>query len=236
MGGIVDKRDKNDYGKSTYNIRGGALRGGIRLRPVARVRRGPANRWTKALGMSLNRTSFGSRAAIARGVSRLHAECGLGEQMISKVNWKSNSIIMTIGVCVVFHLFVSLVSGIMVGYARSDLVGDRSKVPGTVIKSTERTRQWLENETNDAIRFWYPVYHFSQHYPIGWILTPITKKIGRGILKEYMDERNLSSDQVRFRVQAIAVAKTLINSFFFGFSLFLSWYVVHKTRKKNNRK
>lgn len=171
-----------------------------------------------------------------RPASRLHAECGLGEQMISKVNWKSNSMIMTVGVCVVFHLFISIVSGIMVGYARSDLVGDRSKVPGNVIKSTERTRQWLENETNDAIRFWYPVYHFSQHYPIGWILTPITKKIGRGILKEYMDERNLSSEQVRFRVQAIAVAQTLINSFFFGFSLFLSWTVVHKTRQKNSRK
>ena len=167
-----------------------------------------------------------------RGVSRLDAKRRLGRKVLSEVYRKRKNIILTIGLCVVLHLFLSITSGLMVGYARNELIGDRSNIPENVIKSTDMTRQWLENNTHDAIRFWYPVYNWSQQYPVGWILTPISKKIGRYILKGDMDESNSSSQKVMFQVRVIAFVKTVINSFFFGFILFWGWYLAHKIRQK----
>ena len=152
--------------------------------------------------------------------------------MLSDVTKKRKSIILIIGVIVTLHFLISIISGIKVGYARSILLGDKSKVPKNLIKSSEMTKQWIENETEDAIRFWYPVYNLSQHYPVGFFLTPVMKIIGRDVLKEYSDDRNLSFEQVQFRLRTIDIAKTFINSFFFGFCLFLCWYLAHKTLKK----
>lgn len=152
--------------------------------------------------------------------------------MLSDVIRKRKNILIIIGVCATLHFSISIISGIKVGYARSILLGDRNKVPKKVIESSEMTKQWIEKETKDAITFWYPVYNLSQHYPVGMILTPATKIIGRYILREYSDECNLGFEQVKSRLWAIAIVKTFINSFFFGCCLFLGWFLVHKTREK----
>ena len=150
--------------------------------------------------------------------------------MLTDLNRKRKKIILICCVCVTLHFSLSVISGNKVGSARATLLGDRSKVPEDAIKNSEMAKQWLEKETKDAIKYWYPVYNLSQHYPVGWIITPITKKIGRDILEEHLDEHRLSLEQVKFRVWAIALAMTFINSFFFGLCLILGWYLVCKTR------
>ena len=154
-----------------------------------------------------------------------------GGKVLGQVYRKRKDVVLTIGLCVVIHLFISIISGIMAGYARNDLIGDRSNIPENVINSTEMTRQWLENNTRNAIRFWFPVYNLSQQYPVGWILTPVSKEIGRYILKGDMEESNSSSQKVMFQVRVIAFARTIINSLFFGFILFWGWYLVQKIRQ-----
>lgn len=151
--------------------------------------------------------------------------------MLGYLNSKRKKIVLIIGVCVALHFSLSIISGIKVGYARSNLLGDRNKAPRDVIKNSDLFKQWLEKETKNAISFWYPIYIFSNRYPVGWILTPITKKIGRDTLKEYLDDHSLTFQQVKFRVLTIALAETFINSFFFGFCLFLVWYLVCVTPK-----
>jgi len=147
------------------------------------------------------------------------------------LNRKRRNPALIITIFVILHIATSIILGIKIGDVSRNILGDRSRVPRNVIKSPEMTRQWLENETKDSLGFWYQVFHLSQHYPVGWILTPITKKIGREITNEYV-EGNFSLAQVNIRLGAIALAKTVINSLVFGFCLFAGWYLVCKTIKE----
>ena len=155
----------------------------------------------------------------------------IDKQMSGYSNSKRKIIILIFGFCVALHFSLSIISGTKVGHASSNLLGDRSKAPKDVIENPDLFKKWLEEETKNAISFWYPVYIFSNRYPIGWILTPMTKKIGRDILNKYLDDHSLNLEQFKFRMWAIALAKTLINSFFFGFCLFFVWYLVCATKK-----
>lgn len=146
---------------------------------------------------------------------------------------KRRKILFIFVVIVGFHIAISIISAFIIQEVASNLLADSSKVPKEVIQNPEIFKKWLEKETRIATGFWHPIFRLFHHYPVGWIMTPTTKKIGIEITNKYINERNLSFFQLNIRLWAIAISKIFINSSVFGLCLFGGWFLVRKRLIKN---
>ncbi len=131
-------------------------------------------------------------------------------------------------VCVGLHFTISIISAHQISKAIDVSILDRGIIPEEIRRNPEKAKQWFENELKNKSGYWQPVFHVFNHYPIGWLITPITKKIGQENRNKYFNEQSITSRQYWIITYVVAFAKGLINSIVFGLCIIAGWVLVRK--------